>query len=143
MAKLNNRDVKNAIIRSAKRKKIGTKELGFHINNPMFCDDHLTKKTKEILARAKELQKEGVLAFLWTRDVGVFVRDNPDGRALKIKSLEQLQVASVTADQNQAERLTPIKVAQSRSNMMETGNKGKNRTLDQRNPDKNNIINIH
>ncbi len=136
-------DVKNAITRSAKRKKIGTKVLGIRINNPVFLDDYLTKKTKEILAKAKKQQKEGVLAFVWTRDGGVFVRDSPDGRALKIASLEQLQVASVTADQNQAERLTPINVAQSSSNMMETGNKGEKRTIDQCSPDENNIINVH
>ncbi len=58
--KFNNRDKKEAIIKASKIKKLDSSFLGITPATPIFCDDHLIPENKRILAKAKQLKKEGV-----------------------------------------------------------------------------------
>lgn len=91
VAKLNNRDLKNQLIRAAKMKKSNAAVLGYDENSPIFCDEHLTPETKTILFKAKALRKEGVLTYVWTRDCRVFVKESPESHTYELTSTDQLE----------------------------------------------------
>ncbi len=54
------------MIRTLKKKHFNAKMLGFESEQLIFCDNHLKSKSKEILFKAKGLQKENELASVQT-----------------------------------------------------------------------------
>lgn len=47
-------------------------------------------QTKEILLKAKKMQNENRVAFVWTKHSNVFIKTNPNERSQKITNINQL-----------------------------------------------------
>ncbi len=93
IAKLNSRELKNAIIRSAKRTKLNSSFLKLQQegeNTPVYCEEHLVAENKKILMKAKQLKKQGSLKHVWVRDCAVRIRVTDVSRAIVVTSEEQL-----------------------------------------------------
>ncbi len=59
---------------------------------PIFVDDHLISYSKGISQRAKELQCQGMLQFVWCREGNIFIRERAETKAVKDANLDQLLV---------------------------------------------------
>lgn len=91
VARLNNRDLKNDLVRASRKERINANALNFESDQPIYCDDHLTAHNAAILRRAKQLKNDGQLHSVWTSNCTVVVRVKPDDKkTYKINNLEQL-----------------------------------------------------
>ncbi len=90
VAQFNSRDKKIDLVKAIKKKKPKTEMLGYIVDNPIYGEDQLTQKNKEILLKTKKLRREGIYMFVWVRDGQVFVRENAEGRTYKIMDMAQL-----------------------------------------------------
>ncbi len=118
--------------------------LGYAVDNPIYGEEQLTQKNKEILLKAKKLRREGIYTFEWVRDGHVFVRENAEGRAYKIMDISRLngeqegsgEEPAVAGDQNMMSQVDfeSREEPQNSTESDETNKKsmGKKRTVDQR-----------
>ncbi len=90
IAKFNNQDKKAAIIKASKIKKLDTSFLGITPATPIFCDDHLIPENKRILAKAKQLKKEGVLKYVWLHDCTIKIRMSDNTPVITIHNESQI-----------------------------------------------------
>ncbi len=77
-------------MKAIKKEKPKTGMLEYAVDNPIYGEDQLTQKNKEILLKAKKLRREGIYMFVRVRDGHVFVLENAEGRAYKIMDIAQL-----------------------------------------------------
>lgn len=90
--------MKKQLIRAAKSKKPTTKALGFEADIFIFCDEHLTPETSSIIFRAKELERECALAYIWTADCQIYEKKTLEGHPHKITNTEKLNWSQSQAD---------------------------------------------
>lgn len=90
IARFNNSEIKDNMIKSIKRNKITAKDLGLDSNSKIFISEHLTRENMIILQKAKEMKYRDIFKFAWSRNGNVFVRINEDSQAIKIRDLEHL-----------------------------------------------------
>ena len=93
IAKLVSRDKKNEIIKNSKKLHINGRDIQLNSTLPIFCDEHLTKYTQDILLRAKQLKKANYLEMVWVRDGVVRVKEYKDGPSHIINHISQLEIA--------------------------------------------------
>ncbi len=138
IARLNNRELKNNIIKAAKKAKLNGSDLNIYPSYPIFCDEHLTKQKREILNKALELKKSNTVSFVWHRDGNIFIRETPQTRAIKITSLYQLETEEEeTETEQEDDRETDTRQHQQQNGnddkaVIETS--GKKRTAEERSP---------
>lgn len=84
VVRLNNQDLKPDLIRQSKRVKLscGTSKI--------FIDEHLTRKNADMMKRAKQLVKVGVIRYAWWRNGKVLIREVEDGPVIRVEELSQL-----------------------------------------------------
>jgi len=92
IAKLSNRDTKNAIIKASKFHQREGSFYRFVPSLPIICDEHLTNYTKEIFMKAKNLKKAGYLKFAWVKDGVVKIRERENSDTIKIDHISQLNI---------------------------------------------------
>ncbi|KAG8309425.1 hypothetical protein J6590_086112 [Homalodisca vitripennis] len=87
------RSTKAEWISAAKKKRIKTTDLAASLPPaPVLVLDHLTPQNKHILGRATSLVKDGQLAFAWSRDGKVLVRQTVDSPARRVRSIDEVEV---------------------------------------------------
>ncbi len=82
--KLADRDIIGQLIKSSKTTKLSSDCLGIQPATVIYCSDHLTPYTKRILAYAKELRRNGMVKYVWTKECVVYVRKEDQSPAIKI-----------------------------------------------------------
>jgi hypothetical protein len=76
---------------AARKRRIQAKDVSPVLpEGPVFISEHLTQHNKIVLGRAKFLVKQKKLAYAWAREGKVFVRKTIDGRALRVRYLEDV-----------------------------------------------------
>ena len=56
----------------------------------IYLFENLTSYRKKIVNRANEMRKDGSILSVWTMDGKIFIKTSPEGRAIKISKLEDL-----------------------------------------------------
>ncbi|KAG8334168.1 hypothetical protein J6590_096499 [Homalodisca vitripennis] len=75
-----------------RKKRIKTTDLAASLPPaPVLVLDHLTPQNKHILGRAKSLVKDGQLAFAWSRDGKVLVRQTVESPARRVRSIDEVE----------------------------------------------------
>lgn len=73
-------------IKTAKKKKINTRTMGFDDeSNPIYVDEQLTKDTYKLFARAKQLKKIGI-KYIWVANGQILIRETDEAKVTKILS---------------------------------------------------------
>jgi len=67
--------------------------------NGIYINEHMTQKSREILAAARELRDGGYIKFAWFRDGKVLIREDERGRAILVSGLEELNAIKLKMDQ--------------------------------------------
>ena len=57
----------------------------------IFWHENLTSYGKKIVSRVNKTRRDEVLQSVWTLDGKVYVKTSPEGRAIKINDLEDLE----------------------------------------------------
>lgn len=91
IVKMNDWDVKEAMIRASRKMKPTLRLLNFESDQQIYCDEHLAAPTVAILKKAKLMVKKKIINAAWTSDCIVNIRVRPDDKkTFKISSLDQL-----------------------------------------------------
>lgn len=90
IAKFNNREKKNAIVRASKKVKLDTSFLQTERITPIFCDDHLTPSNKKIVSAAKQLRRDGLIKYVWVADCTIRIRVDDNSPAITVRNLDQI-----------------------------------------------------
>ncbi len=91
VAKLNNRDKANSLIKQSKNKRIWGKDIGQTPSEPIIVSEHLTKSKKEIFEAARNLKAQGKVKFVWVKNTEIYIREREETPATKIKGIEQIE----------------------------------------------------
>lgn len=82
---------RDAVLQKARKKNIKTTDfLRSAPTAPVFINEHLTAKNKNILYEAKKVKKERGFKYVWVRNAKIFVRKNDNTIAMHIRSLSDL-----------------------------------------------------
>lgn len=87
------RKMRDSIIMKGKMKenRINTKDLELKcIEKPVYINEHLTQKRKEILFEARKLKFQKEYKFLWTKGCKIFIRKTENSTAIQLQCLEDL-----------------------------------------------------
>lgn len=76
---------KQQIIAASKEKRIKNKDQG-----NIYCSDHLSQYTWEMLKEARRYRDEGLLKYAWCRDGKVLIREDDKSKAIRLWSCSQL-----------------------------------------------------
>ena len=69
------RDVKEAVFRSRnKLKNKSTRDLGYKVSSPIYINESLTEKNKELLRYCLKTKNELNYKFMWTSNGRIFLR---------------------------------------------------------------------
>ncbi|XP_023310349.1 uncharacterized protein LOC111691963 [Anoplophora glabripennis] len=86
IVRMNSRAQKDNVLASIrKRRGLRVNEIGFAGDSPIFINDHLTSKNKQ-LYRKTRLYAKSSGATCWTRDCKIFVRFPQNGKILHVTS---------------------------------------------------------
>ncbi len=109
IVKFVNQETKPKMIVASKKMKIDGNVLNYRPAFPIYCNEHLSRRVKQILAAAKKLQSAGYLKYVWIRNGEVKVREADDTAAVTIYRLSQLgynEAETIHNMQNQSEKKT-------------------------------------
>jgi hypothetical protein len=85
------RDVKEAFFRSRnKLKNKSTRDLGYRVSSPIYINESLTEKNKELLKYCLKTKKELNYKFIWTSNGRIYLRRNEGSSAIHIKNKDEL-----------------------------------------------------
>ncbi len=59
------------MIIASKKKQRNGKNLNYEVANPIFCSEHLTHKSTQIMIAAKKLRQEAIIKFIWSKNGAV------------------------------------------------------------------------
>ena len=139
IAKLNNREKKVQLIRASKRKQLKYGDMKWEPEEqPIYCDDHLTKDSIKLLVKAKELKKDGQLKYVWVHDCSILFKVVEKGPITVLTSEHQLRGFKPVKKKEKAESSQQEAGAQSSNDseqtQTETGNRGQR---NRRSPNRN------
>lgn len=98
------RTTRNMWIAAAKNKKPSTSDLtASFAPGPIFIGDHLTQHNKNLLSWAKSYVRSGRLAYAWSKDGKLFVRQTTASSAVRVWTQEDVSKALAAPTANQLE----------------------------------------
>jgi hypothetical protein len=85
-------ELKEKFTRNKKRYDLKTTNLGLTANpaGNIYINDQLVMENKYLLKRAKDIRRDGKIKFAWTRYGKIFIKKDENGRAVRIRKLEDL-----------------------------------------------------
>ena len=66
----------------------------------IYVNEQLTEDTRDLLAHTEKLRDDGTIKFIWVKDGTVFIREDEDKKAIKIRPQEELE-SLFNSNQNQ------------------------------------------
>lgn len=91
IVRFNLKSKRDEVLLKNKNKKI---ESSFLFSNetsrPIYIGEELTSRRQFITKMARDLRRQKIVEFVWTKDGDVFIRKNSSSPAVKIKNTEQL-----------------------------------------------------
>jgi len=132
--------MKIEMVRRAKSLKPTTEIMGITPAAPIYCDDHLSAASKQLLMAAKRLKKEGKITAMWVSNCNIMVKESDEAYPVMLSSMTQ--ISHILNEERPRERATesttatmatrePMQTEQS-TNQPRKENK---RTVDERSPD--------
>jgi hypothetical protein len=80
-------------------KKFTTKDLGYRAENPIYVNESLTGKNKNLFNECVKAKKNLKYDYIWTFNGRVFMRKDSDSPALHIKNINDINKLQVRASQ--------------------------------------------
>lgn len=100
IVKMNNRDKKNQIIKEGRKNQPKCRDIGYNSEERIYCSEHLTKETNDLLWAAKEkLKATGFVKFVWPSEGHILTRVDENSRVIKIENMKHLQEITETFQQ--------------------------------------------
>ncbi|KAL1446425.1 hypothetical protein WDU94_005681 [Cyamophila willieti] len=85
------RKMRDALLKKTKETRINTTDIKINgPQKPVFINEHLAPKRKQLLMKAKAKKNEHNFKFLWTKGGKIFVRKTEDSRVIPIRTLDDL-----------------------------------------------------
>jgi hypothetical protein len=79
------------MIKKKLAKDLSTAKLGLSVTRPIYINDSLTKRRRELLSAARQAKREHGFAFVWTREGRILVRKSETGPVVEIKNMDDLR----------------------------------------------------
>ena len=79
--------------------KFTTKDLGYRAENPIYVNESLTEKNKNLFNECVKAKKNLKYDYIWTFNGRVFMRKDSDSPALHIKNINDINKLQVRASQ--------------------------------------------
>ena len=85
------REMKEKFISLRRRRSMYAREIGFEDSqNQVFINDHLTKRSKELLWKARNLKREKNYKYVWYKNGNIYLRKNDNTEAMRISNESDL-----------------------------------------------------
>lgn len=85
------RDIREAFFRSRnKLKNKSTLDLGYRVSSPVYINESLSDKNKELLKYCIKTKKELNYKFIWTSNGRIYLKRNEGSSAIHIKNKDEL-----------------------------------------------------
>lgn len=85
------RQMKENVVKKSKEKRVCTDDLNMQCaNKPVFVNEHLTRKRKNIMFEARKLKNEKNYKFLWSRNGKILIKKNETSTTIQLNSLDDL-----------------------------------------------------
>uniref|UniRef100_A0A8D8SSS6 FP protein C-terminal domain-containing protein n=1 Tax=Cacopsylla melanoneura TaxID=428564 RepID=A0A8D8SSS6_9HEMI len=85
------RQMKENVVKKSKEKRVCTDDLNMQCaNKPVFVNEHLTRKRKNIMFEARKLKNEKNYKFLWSRNGKILIKKNETSITIQLNSLDDL-----------------------------------------------------
>ena len=91
IVKMNNLDKKTNLVNNSRRMKLRGVGSNPKLSFSVAIYDHLSTNTMELLNEAKEMRKNGKIAYAWQRNGKVFIRTTEESRAVRVYDINQLR----------------------------------------------------
>ena len=96
IAKFVRRDVREKFYRArTKLKTFTTKDLDYSMENPIYINESLTEKNKELFRDCLKAKKDLNYSFIWTNYGKIYMRKSASSESIHIKDKLTLQKISV------------------------------------------------
>lgn len=98
IAQFSSRSTRSAWLAAARGRILQTTDLAASLApGRVFVSDHLTPHNKDLLHRAKSLVRQGRLAYAWSRDGKILIREGVNSPVLRVWTVEDLERVCVSA----------------------------------------------
>lgn len=84
------RSKRNDLLSKARKKKLTCTDLELSSDRPLYINEHLTQRNKELLSAANLKKKEVDWKFVWTSNGRILARKDETSKVLRIASLDDL-----------------------------------------------------
>ena len=85
------REMKEKFISLRRHRSMYAREIGFEDSqNQVFINDHLTKRSKELLWKARNLKREKNYKYVWYKNGNIYLRKNDNTEAMRISNESDL-----------------------------------------------------
>lgn len=72
------------------KRNLNTLELGFNVNNIVYVNENLTQRRRSLMARARKMKRVFNLAYVWSKNGRVYVRERENTKIILINSDKDL-----------------------------------------------------
>lgn len=86
-----NKQHRDTCLKAARTKKINASQVNErHKNEPIYFNEHLTPRLKELFFHCRKFKEANNYKFAWVKDGKIFIRENENSKVIRIVSTDEL-----------------------------------------------------
>lgn len=92
IVKFNDKTLRDEIIKNKKNQEISSHTIiDTNEKRPVYISEQLTARRQFLFKMARDIKRNKLVEFAWTKDGDVIIRKNTNSKVIKVKYKEQLE----------------------------------------------------